>query len=63
LEGSNDFGLWGPGLGLEWGTRGDVIASVDIAWPIGENLNNPIGVDVDGDDASLRVWVSVRKWL
>ena len=59
----NAFGLWGPGLGLEWGTRGDVLASVDVAWPLGNNPNTPFGVDVDGTDADVRVWVSLRKWL
>lgn len=59
----NDFGLWGPGLGLEWGTRGDVMASVDVAFPVGDNPNTPIGVDVDGDNSSWRLWVSLRKWL
>jgi hemolysin activation/secretion protein len=59
----NAFGLWGPGLGLEWGTRGDVLASVDVAWPLGSNRNTPSGVDVDGTNADVRVWVSVRKWL
>ena len=60
---SNSFGLWGPGLGLEWGTRGDVLVSVDVAWPLGNNLNTPLGIDVDGTDADVRVWVSLRKWL
>jgi hemolysin activation/secretion protein len=60
---SNSFGLWGPGIGLEWGTRGDVLASVDVAWPLGNNPNTPTGVDVDGSDADVRVWVSLRKWL
>lgn len=59
----NGFGLWGPGLGFEWGTRGDLLASVDVAWPIGVNSNVPSGLDVDGTNADLRVWVSVRKWL
>jgi len=59
----NGFGLWGPGLGLEWGTRGDLLASVDVAWPIGANNNLPSGLDVDGTNADLRVWVSLRKWL
>jgi hemolysin activation/secretion protein len=59
----NGFGLWGPGLGLEWGTRGDVLASVDVAWPIGPNRNNPAGLDSDGANADVRVWVALRKWL
>jgi hemolysin activation/secretion protein len=59
----NGFGLWGPGLGLEWGTRGDVLASVDVAWPIGVNNNSLSGLDADGTDAGMRVWISLRKWL
>ncbi len=59
----NSFGLWGPGVGIEWGTRGDVLASVDVAWPIGPNRNTPEGVDVDGTNADVRVWLSLRKWL
>ncbi|MCP9915942.1 ShlB/FhaC/HecB family hemolysin secretion/activation protein [Cyanobium sp. ATX 6F1] len=57
------LGLWGPGLGLEWGTHGDLLASLDVAWPLGNNLYSPTGNDVDGLNASVRVWVSLRKWF
>lgn len=56
-------GLWGPGLGLEWGTRGDVLMSVDLAIPLGENLNQPSAMDVDGNNPDIRLWVSFKKWL
>ena len=57
------LGLWGPGIGLEWGTHGDLLAAVDVAWPIGENPYSPSGYDVDGLNAGVRVWVSLRKWF
>ncbi|MEB3264950.1 MAG: ShlB/FhaC/HecB family hemolysin secretion/activation protein [Synechococcus sp.] len=62
-EQPGDLGLWGPGIGLEWGTHGDVLASVDVAWPIGRNPYSSSGYDVDGLDADVRVWVSLRKWF
>lgn len=58
-----DLGLWGPGIGVEWGTRGDVLVSVDLAFPLGQNYNSVTGLDSDGTNPDMRVWVSVRKWL
>lgn len=62
-EGDRGLGLWGPGLGAEWGTRGDVLVSVDVAFPMGENTYRADGLDSDGNNPDARVWVSVRKWL
>ena len=55
--------LWGPGVGVEWGTRGDVLVSVDLAFPLGNNPSTLTGLDADGTNPDMRVWVSVRKWL
>ncbi|MFM8259665.1 MAG: ShlB/FhaC/HecB family hemolysin secretion/activation protein [Vulcanococcus sp.] len=57
------LGLWGPGLGIDWGTRGDVLLSVDVAFPLGNNPGNINGLDSDGTNPDARVWVSLRKWL
>ncbi len=57
------LGLWGPGLGVDWGTRGDLLLSVDLAFPMGQNFYGPYGYDVDGENPDARVWVSLRKWL
>lgn len=58
-----DLGLWGPGLGVEWGTRGDTLFSVDLAFPLGQNYNSATGLDSDGTNPDTRVWFSVRKWF
>jgi hypothetical protein len=50
-------------LGVEWGTRGDVLVSVDLAFPLGNNPSTLTGLDADGTNPDMRVWVSVRKWL
>jgi hemolysin activation/secretion protein len=57
------LGLWGPGLGVDWGSRGDLLLSVDLAFPMGQNSYGPYGYDVDGENPDARVWVSLRKWL
>ena len=57
------LGLWGPGLGIDWGTRGDVLLSVDVAFPLGGNPGNINGLDSDNTNPDARVWVSLRKWL
>lgn len=57
------LGLWGPGIGVDWGTRGDVLLSVDLAVPLGNNVYQPSGLDVDGNNPDVRVWVSLKKWL
>jgi hemolysin activation/secretion protein len=57
------LGLWGPGIGVDWGTRGDLLLSVDLAFPIGENTYQASLLDSDGNNPDARVWVSVRKWL
>lgn len=55
--------LWGPGVGVELGTTGNYLISVDVAFPIGKNRYGSSGLDVDGNDPSARVWISVKKWL
>jgi hemolysin activation/secretion protein len=62
-QGGNSLGLWGPGIGAEWGTRGDLLLSVDLAFPLGENTYRSDGLDSDGNNPDARVWVSLRKWL
>jgi hemolysin activation/secretion protein len=57
------LGLWGPGLGLEWGRDRDYSLSLDVAWPLGWNSARATGLDVDGLNPDTRVWVAVRKWL
>ena len=57
------LGLWGPGIGIDWGTRGDILLSVDLAFPMGSNNYSADGLDVDGNDPDARLWVSLRKWL
>ena len=57
------FGLWGPGFGLDYGTYGQAMVSVNVGFPIGENLNLPTGFDADGLNPSVRVWLSGKVWL
>lgn len=57
------LGLWGPGVGLEWGRDRDFNVSIDVAWPMGQNRTRLSGMDVDGLNPDTRVWVGVRKWL
>ena len=57
------FGLWGPGLGLDYGTYGQAIVSVNVGFPIGDNPNLPTGFDADGLNPSVRVWLSGKVWL
>jgi hypothetical protein len=66
FDGAQDpgsLGLWGPGIGVDWGTRGDVLLSVDLAFPMGENTYQADLLDSDGNNPDARVWVSLRKWL
>ena len=58
-----ELGLWGPGLGVEWGRDRDYSVSIDVAWPLGQNRARLNGLDVDGLNPDARVWVGVRKWL
>ncbi len=57
------LGLWGPGIGLEWGRDRDYSMTVEVAWPMGQNSTRASGLDVDGLNPDTRVWVGVRKWL
>lgn len=57
------FGLWGPGLGLDYGEYGKAMVSVNVGFPIGENPNLPTGYDADGLNPSVRVWLSGKVWL
>lgn len=57
------LGLWGPGVGLEFGPRGNYLLSVDVAFPLGRNAYNQSGLDADGTDPDVRVWLSLKKWL
>lgn len=57
------FGLWGPGIGLDYGEYGKAMVSVNVGWPIGENPNLPNGYDADGLNPSVRVWLSGKVWL
>lgn len=57
------LGLWGPGIGLEWGRDRDYSMVVEVAWPMGQNSTRANGLDVDGLNPDTRVWVGVRKWL
>jgi hemolysin activation/secretion protein len=66
FDGAQDpgsLGIWGPGIGVDWGTRGDVLLSVDLAFPMGENTYRADLLDSDGNNPDARVWVSLRKWL
>ena len=58
-----ELGLWGPGVGLEWGRDKDYSVSIDVAWPLGQNRARLNGLDVDGLNPDARVWVGLRKWL
>lgn len=58
-----ELGLWGPGIGLEWGRDRDYSVSIDLAWPLGQNRARLNRLDVDGLNPEARVWVGVRKWL
>ena len=59
----NSLGLWGPGIGVDWGTRGDLLLSADLAFPLGNNPYGVNGLDIDGENPSARFWISLRKWL
>ncbi|MFM7674515.1 MAG: ShlB/FhaC/HecB family hemolysin secretion/activation protein [Synechococcus sp.] len=58
-----ELGLWGPGVGLEWGRDRDYSVSIDLAWPLGQNRARQNRLDVDGLNPEARLWVGVRKWL
>jgi hypothetical protein len=55
--------LWGPGLGFDFGPRGNYLISLDVAFPLGGNSYRATGLDADGGDSSCRVWLSLKKWL
>lgn len=57
------FGLWGPGIGLDYGEYGKAMVSANVGFPIGENQNLPNGYDADGLNPSVRVWLSWKIWL
>lgn len=57
------FGLWGPGMGLDYGEYGKAMLSVNVGFPIGENRNLSTGDDADGLNPSVRVWLSGKVWL
>lgn len=57
------FGLWGPGLGLDYGEYGKAMVSVNVGFPMGNNPNLPNGYDADGLNPSVRVWLSGKVWL
>lgn len=59
----NSLGLWGPGIGVDWGTRGDLLLGADLAFPVGNNPYGVNGLDIDGENPSARFWISLRKWL
>ena len=37
----DSFGLWGPGLGLDYGTYGQAMVSVNVGFPIGRTPISP----------------------
>lgn len=57
------FGLWGPGVGVDYGEYGKAMISANVGFPIGENPNLPTGFDADGLNPSVRVWLSGKVWL
>ena len=57
------FGLWGPGVGLDYGTYGKAMVSVNVGFPVGDNPNLPTGYDADGLNPSVRVWLTGKVWL
>ena len=57
------FGLWGPGIGLDYGQYGKALLSVNVGVPMGGNPNLPSGLDADGLNPSVRVWLSGKVWL
>ena len=57
------FGLWGPGVGLDYGEYGKAMLSVNVGFPMGENPNLPSGYDADGLNPSVRVWLTGKVWL
>ena len=59
----NSFGLWGPGIGLDYGEYGKRQLSLNVGIPIGNNPNLINGFDADGKNASIRVWLNGRIWL
>lgn len=60
---SQPITLWGPGLGFDFGPRGNYLLAFDLAFPMGENRYRRTGLDADGDNPSARFWVSFKKWL
>jgi len=59
----NSFGLWGPGIGIDYGEYGKKQLSLNLAIPIGNNPNLVNGLDADGTNASIRMWLNGRIWL
>ena len=59
----DSFGLWGPGVGLDYGEYGKSMLSVNVGFPIGDNPNLPTGDDADGLNPGVRVWLSGKVWL
>lgn len=54
-----NYGLWGPGIGLDFGTRGDLLISVDLAF---QGSSVP-GEGSGGSSYPAQLWLSVKKWL
>ncbi|WP_414027513.1 ShlB/FhaC/HecB family hemolysin secretion/activation protein [Cyanobium sp. ATX-6F1] len=59
----NSYGLAGTGIGADLGTPGEWLASLKLAFPIGNNPASLNDTDADGFNKSLRVWGSLRLWF
>jgi hemolysin activation/secretion protein len=59
----NEYGLAGTGLGIQIGVNGEWLISAMWAVPIGDNLSQENGLDVDGYDKSSRLWASLKLWF
>jgi hemolysin activation/secretion protein len=55
----NYYNLWGPGIGLDLGIRGNLLFSVDLAF---QGSSIP-GEGAGGSSYPAQLWLSVKKWL
>lgn len=55
----NYYSLWGPGIGLDLGIRGNLLLSVDLAF---QGSSVP-GEGAGGSSYPAQLWLSVKKWL
>ena len=56
----NYYSLWGPGIGLDLGIRGNFLVSVDLAF---QGSSVPGEGSGGGSSYPAQLWLSVRKWL